>query len=103
MEENEYASVTFDYTGKRDTRELLRCARALFSITQGTLPMDREFGISAKYIDRPVSVATNFYIVEAREKVEKYLPECEIKKITFKTDENSGRLKPSIVLTLKEG
>lgn len=101
MAEIEYAEVSFDYTGKRDLKELLRCARALFSITEGTLPMDREFGISGKYIDRPMAVATNYYVVEARSKVEKYLPECEIKDITF-TATDSGQLKPIITLTVKE-
>lgn len=102
MAEIDYAEIEFDYADKRMLPELQRCAEALFSIPAGTLPMDREFGISMEYLDRPASVAVNFYVLEAHNKAAKYLPECKIKNITFSMG-HDGRMKPKIILTVKEG
>lgn len=78
------------------SNDILLCLKTLLSITAGTQPMDREFGISADITSKPTSVAQNLYSLEVIEKVAKYEPRVSVTSVDFEI--NDGQMIPHIHL-----
>lgn len=98
MAEQEDFKITFSDGEERE--ELRRTLTALFGIRAGSMPGDREFGISWECLDELPDVAENLFYLEALKKVEKYEPRAEISDIVFEHEE--GRLIPHLYFTGKE-
>lgn len=79
--------ISFSDGGERE--ELRRTLTALFATRAGSLPGDREFGISWECLDELPDVAENLFYLEALKKVEKYEPRVEIADIVFEHEEGS--------------
>lgn len=99
--ETEHGTLEFDGEDGTALEQAQRRARSLFSVTAGTMPMDRDFGISAEYLGRPMSLAKDFYSAEVEEKVEAYLPGCEVEDVTFEGGPG-GELYPHVTLAVDE-
>lgn len=70
-----------------DIEDLADRASCLFSSIEGTVPGDRDFGLSPDYIDAPDPIARNIFTMSVMEKTEKYIPQLTIKEVSFeKTD-----------------
>lgn len=61
-----------------DAESVRKRLEFLYGTTQGTCPMDREFGIDADIVDRPLPVAVNLLSVSIEEQTAKYEPNVEI-------------------------
>lgn len=75
--------------------------RFLYSTKEGSIPLDRNFGISTKYLDYPIDVAKNYIALEIIEKTEIYAPRIEVEEVNFKEDIN-GMLIPIINITINQ-
>lgn len=63
------------------------CLETLLSVSSGSQPMDREFGIDYDgIVGYPTPTAKNMLALEITEKVEKYEPRVKITRITFDVD-----------------
>lgn len=78
-------------------KDILQDLRTLFSITAGTVVLDREFGIETDMLSLPMEIAMNDFSVEAMEKVDRYVPRVMVDEVTWdKSDFNQGILTPVI-------
>jgi len=96
--------VTPDSEGKlilneRDVvRSVLQNVAIILGTWIGTVPLYREFGITSKYIDKPISVVKPMLHAEIREVIMKYEPRAEVVSITF--EEGVDRLKPIVEVNI---
>lgn len=75
--------------------------KTLLVSAEETIPGSRGFGILSDYISFPPQVAMNMFTVDLYEKAEKYIPEIEIKDITWTADE-LGNTSPTIYIGRRE-
>lgn len=69
----------------------------LLSTREGTVPLDREFGLNMDFVDKPPEVAKSLYTAEVTKKVAKYIPTVRVQEITWSAAE--GKLSPKVVIT----
>lgn len=84
------------FQGTRN-KDILQDLRTLFSITAGTVVLDRDFGIETDMLSLPMEIAMNDFSVEAMEKVDRYVPRVMVDEVTWnKSDFSQGILTPVI-------
>lgn len=84
-----------DLAPDTEVAEILQNVQTLINIEKGTIPLDREMGISEKIIDMPIVQAKGKYMNEIFNNIRKYEPRATIGNITFTADLN-GTLQPRI-------
>ena len=77
--------------------EILQNIRVLISTPRFTVPLDRAFGLSISFLDKPLPVAQAIIITELLDAIEKYEPRVEVVEVTFGQDETMpGKLIPRV-------
>ena len=76
--------------------EILQNLSMILQTTKNTAPLDRDFGLSGAYIDKPAPVAETLLVSEMYAAVEKYEPRVKIVGVSFETDESTGKLSPCL-------
>ncbi len=75
----------------------------ILSTFRGTVPLYRDFGISAEAIDKPINVARTLLIADIRESIEGYEPRVTVSGITFEMDATQPmKLKPVVEVEINE-
>lgn len=75
----------------------------LLSTRKGSVPFDRDFGISWDFIDSPINEAKPALVSELVRQLEKYIPRIKVTDIEFEKNMNmDGRLYPKIIFTVRE-
>ena len=72
----------------------------LYSSVEYDIPLDRELGINAAYIDKPLETAKALITADLYDKTEKYEPRAEIVSIDFSADCEKGLLRPIVEVEL---
>jgi hypothetical protein len=93
--------IGFDYENASELEQKLRELEFLFGTEAGTCVGDRDFGIDNSFIGYPMDVAENLFVVEAEEKVEKYVPDMKIDNIEFSYTDD-GQMIPEIFFIRNE-
>ena len=76
------ADVEFNTRGPMsEADEIIECLRTLIMTPAGTVPLDRDFGISQAPLDRPLDIAENLLAVEIIDKARKYEPRAAIREV----------------------
>lgn len=88
--------ISFDYNGTM-TDEISRNLSTLYSTVEGSVPLDRSFGLSSEYISYPLPVAENMIALDIVEKTEIYEPRAEVREVTFEHDID-GQLIPRVLI-----
>lgn len=78
--------------------EIDRRLALLYSTREGTMPLDREFGINMDFVDMPPETAKSLYTAEITKKTAKFVPEVRVKAVTWTAGE-AGTLIPKVVIT----
>lgn len=86
--------------GARDEAEILQNLKVLFTTFEGTVPLDRKFGISVELLDEPIPVAEGKLLVEYIEKAAIYEPRAIIEDVTFLSNQEAGILIPKVVISI---
>lgn len=97
-----HISLDFDYQGE-DIEDIKRCLSTLYSIAEGSQPMDRDLGISWDFVGMPIPVAQNLFSLEVVEKTELYEDRVKVAYVTFEIDAVNGKMNPTIHLTRRDG
>ena len=71
--------------------EILQNVYTIITTQKFSVPLDREFGMDAAMLDKPVNKSQNVLKAEIVQTVRKFEPRARITKIDFDTDLN-GRL-----------
>lgn len=58
---------------------------------------DRDFGLNLSFLDYPLNVSENLFVLEVETKLEKYIPDVEIADIDFGY-EADGSMHPTVIL-----
>ena len=99
MNENDLFNFQLEYTFTADwLAELDRQLALLLSTREGTMPLDRAFGLNMDFVDMPPEAAKSLYTAEVTEKVSKFIPEVRVQEVTW-TGGNTGKLFPKVVIT----
>lgn len=89
--------IGFDYVEAALIDELRKNVETLLGTPAGTVPGDRNFGISQEFVGMPVPVVENLLSLEIIEKIDAYEPRLTVKNIAFEHDQN-GNIKARVRL-----
>jgi len=84
--------------GAKDILEIIQNCRTILTTPKGTVPLDREFGISAELIDSPTPGIRAKAEQEIFLAFKKYEPRVVIKEITWKAELLSGKVMPNVAV-----
>lgn len=92
--------------GLTGIRQLAQELRTLLITSKGSVPLDRDFGVSWNLIDSPLPEAKQLLISDIASQIERYIPRLHFKSIEFpdpgqeKTIE--GMLQYKVTVTIRE-
>lgn len=95
------SEVNFDL--ETEVVEILQNVRTIIGTRKGTVPLDRDFGISWDYVDQPIAVAQMLMRSEIVDAVETYEPRAKVESVTFngsQEDSLDGVLKPVVTVSI---
>ena len=93
--DNFSGDVVFGATG---VAEVFQAVRTIITTRRGTVPLDREFGISHDFLDTPINTVQARIEQEIFLALKKYEPRAVIKKILWVADAISGKIWPTVEL-----
>ena len=77
--------------------------RMLLSTRKGSVPLDRDYGLTWEYVDLPMPEAMPWMIAEIAGQLEKYVPRIRVRDIVFKSDDPvEGILQPTVTVEIRE-
>lgn len=82
--------------------EIFQNINTIFSTAKYSVPLFREFGTNAFFVDKPMTSIRPTLIAELIEVVEKYEPRVIVEEIKM-SGEIDGQLYPTIIISLKNG
>lgn len=82
--------------------EIAQNVRMIITTLKGSVPLDREFGINASALDKPIVVAQATLSSEIMEAVSKYEPRARVTKIVYQGKEQEGLLEPTVRIEVVE-
>lgn len=83
--------------------EILQNVRFLLLTPKFTVPLDRDFGLSQRFIDKPLPVAESLFRAEILDAIEKYEPRVEVESVTFEMGDTPGMLIPRVEVNIVDG
>lgn len=94
-----------DFAPSSTVREILQNVRTILATRKGTVPLDRDFGLSWDQIDRPTAVVMMQIRSEIVDAIEQYEPRARVESIEFDEDVEGvmdGRLMPRVTVSIPE-
>ena len=103
MNETGVYDFKLEYTFAGDyMAELDRQLALLLSTREGTMPLDREFGLNMDFVGSEMCirdrVAKSLYTAEVTEKVAKFIPTVRVQEVTWSSG-GQGNLIAKVVIT----
>ncbi|MDR1248906.1 MAG: hypothetical protein LBK63_06350 [Treponema sp.] len=92
------ANFTYGLTG---VMEVMQNVRTILTTRRGTVPLDRDFGISFEFLDSPINTARAKAEQEIFLQLKKYELRVILKQIIWNTDALSGRISPAVEVEVK--
>lgn len=90
-----------DFAPKNEILEILQNVRTILSTVKFSVPLDRDFGIDASLLDKPILEAKAKISSEIILALKKYEPRVKVEEITFSGDMD-GKLQPKVQVNLIE-
>lgn len=76
--------------------EVLQNVATVLSTPKFTVPLDRGFGLSQAFVDKPPAVAEALLINDVMDAIEAYEPRAEVVEVTFLENRMAGRIVPRV-------
>ena len=83
--------------------EVLQNITMILLTLKNTAPLDRNFGLSARFLDKPTPVAESILVGEIIDAIEQYEPRAEILSVSFVRDERIGKIIPRLEVEINAG
>ncbi len=81
---------------------ILQNVAVILGSVKGTIPLYREFGVSAEYVDKPIPVASVMVISAVKEAIEQFEPRVKVISVSCRSDPaEPGRLIPSVEVDIR--
>lgn len=87
--------------GAKEIQEVMQNVRTIITTPKGTQPLDRDFGISTDFVDRPIPRAQAMAEQEIFMALRKYEPRAILKLITWNADPINGSIKPDVTVQVR--
>ena len=89
--------------GLKEVDEIVQNVKLILNTPKGSVPLDRDFGISWKAIDRPPKEAFAKIKAEVIKQIRKYEPRVKIKKVMVEDSEiYDGILRIKLLIEVRE-
>jgi len=90
--------------GAQGQKEIIQNVAVILSTIKGSVPLDRDFGLIADFLDRPIPVAQAMVASEIVAEVEKQEPRVKVTMVVFVEDENTmdGVMVPQVSIEIRE-
>ena len=82
--------------------EIMQNVKMIISTAKETVPLDREFGIRATVLDKPIATAQALLSSEIVAAVNRFEPRAKVKKIIYQGKEKDGILEPTVRIEVNE-
>ncbi|MDE5879937.1 MAG: hypothetical protein K2G99_07995 [Desulfovibrio sp.] len=77
--------------------------RTVLATRKGSVPLDRDFGLSWDFIDKPLTEAMPYMVAEIGQQLERYVPRIRVRDIAFASpDAVEGILQPTVTVEIRE-
>jgi phage baseplate assembly protein W len=86
-------NISFGLTG---VSEVMQNVRTILTTRRGTVPLDRDFGISFEFLDSPINTTRAKEEQEIFLQMKKYEPRAILKQIIWNADVLSGQISPTV-------
>ena len=86
---------------KSEAEEIAQNVLTILKTAKGTVPFDREFGISDKLLDQPENIVRAKLTAEIADAISKYEPRARLVSCKFRGNLD-GRLEPMVKIKLVE-
>lgn len=101
----EQNGLVVNFSPSTELAEIIQNVQTILATEQGTVPLDREFGLDWSFVDKPLQVAQALMSSQAVQQINKYEPRAKVVSIGF--DENQlaaqdGKLIPRVVIGVNE-
>lgn len=94
-----------DFSPSTEVIEILQNVRTILSTRKGSVPLNRDFGLSWSYVDMPTPVAQMQMRSEIMDAIEAYEPRAKVVSVEFnssQTDGIDGCLRPVVTVSIGE-
>lgn len=78
--------------------DLDRQIALLLSTPEGSMPLERGFGITQDFVDRPPEVVKSLYTAEVTKKVSEFIPQVRVQEVVW-LPAGQGHFRPKVVIT----
>ena len=89
--------------GATGITEITQNVRTILTTRKGTVPLDREFGITFDFLDSPMPRARALAEQEIFMQIRRYEPRVVVKKIDWLAEILEGKITPKVKLELQDG
>lgn len=90
-----------NFMPENEVVEILQNVYTILSTLQFSVPLYREFGTSAAYLDDPHAVARMKHTREVMEIIEMYEPRVFVVEVLYYSEEVDGRIFPAVKVRLR--
>ena len=91
--------ITIEMEQSERAKDVRACLETLYSTREGTAALDRDFGLSWEFLDKPALEARAALEAEIISKTRKYEPRADISEITWEAGAG-GSLTPKVVINI---
>ena len=81
--------------------EVIQNVKTILTTMQGTVPLDRDFGIDSEVVDKPVNVIRPLIVKEVKEKLAKYEPRVKFISMSWNGNGSEGRIIPVVRVAIR--
>lgn len=77
--------------------------RTVLATRKGSVPLDRDFGLSWEFVDKPMTEAMPYMVAEIGQQLERFVPRIRVRDISFTSAEPvEGVLQPTVTVEIRE-
>lgn len=96
-----YTAKEINLAPETTVEEILQNVATIISTPKNTVPLDRGFGLSQRFVDMPMPTAQAILVSEVFDAIEKYEPRAEVVEVTFEQDDATpGKLIPRVEVNI---
>lgn len=90
-----------NFMPENEVVEVLQNVYTILSTMKFSVPLYREFGTSASYLDEPHAIAKMKHTREVMEVVEMYEPRAFVVEVIYYSDEIDGKIYPAVKVRIR--
>jgi len=91
-----FSLENINFAPQTTEEEVLQNVAMIISTPQFSVPLARGFGLSQRFVDKPVQIAKAIAVSEVMDAIEKSEPRAEVISVTFEQGDSPGKLIPVV-------